>query len=29
VIFICEECGLVIDPEKATCDREHEERNWQ
>jgi len=27
VIFICENCGLVIDPEK-TCDRWEEEKFW-
>lgn len=33
VIFVCQNCGQVIDPEKATCDDlgniEDWERYWQ
>jgi len=28
VIFICPNCGQIIDPEKATFVREEEERFW-
>ena len=28
IIYICPNCGQVIDPEKTTCDREEEERFW-
>ena len=28
VIFICPNCGQVIDPEKPTCDRWEEEEFW-
>jgi len=28
IIFICPNCGQIIDPEKAICVREEEERFW-